>query len=117
MNRLSSVYVEISTKHIMPQVAELSKFLALPGTETRGIKRQISDSAKQMELDLQSHVKKETDFFKQIVNARMDAIEGVVNQYIPPEIKNMVNLRILALRDNELVEIPQVISIDNFVFK
>ena len=38
-------------------------------------------------------------------------------EYIPPEIKNMVNLRILALRDNELVEIPQVISIDNFVFK
>ena len=29
-------------------------------------------------------------------------------EYIPPEIKNMVNLRILALRDNELVEIPQV---------
>ena len=86
MNRLSSVYVEISTKHIMPQVAELSKFLALPGTETVRIKRQISNSAKQMELDLQSHVKKERDSFKKIVNERMNAIENVVNQYIPPEI-------------------------------
>ena len=38
-------------------------------------------------------------------------------EYIPPEIKNMVNLRILALRDNELVEIPQVFSNDNFVSK
>ena len=29
-------------------------------------------------------------------------------EHLSPEIKNMKNLRILALRDNELVDIPQV---------
>ena len=30
-------------------------------------------------------------------------------EHLSPEIRNMKNLRILALRDNELVEIPEVI--------
>ena len=31
-------------------------------------------------------------------------------EYLSPKIKNMVNLRILAIRDNELVEIPEEIG-------
>ena len=29
-------------------------------------------------------------------------------EYLSPEIKHMANLRILAVRDNELIEVPQV---------
>ena len=31
-------------------------------------------------------------------------------EYLSPDIKHMVNLRILAVRDNELIEVPQVSS-------
>ena len=31
-------------------------------------------------------------------------------EYLSPEIGNLVNLRILAIRDNELVEVPQEIG-------
>ena len=31
-------------------------------------------------------------------------------EYLSPKIKNMVNLRILAIRDNELVEVPEEIG-------
>ena len=30
-------------------------------------------------------------------------------EYLPPEIRHMTNLRILAIRDNELIEVPQVL--------
>ena len=36
-------------------------------------------------------------------------------EHLSPEIKNMKNLRILALRDNELVDIPQVGSASGLV--
>ena len=31
-------------------------------------------------------------------------------EYLSPQIKNMVNLRILAIRDNELIEVPEEIG-------
>ena len=37
-------------------------------------------------------------------------------EHLSPEIKNMKNLRILALRDNELVDIPQVGSASGLVW-
>ena len=45
VNRLASVYMDISTKHIMPQVSEMSRYLAISQQETSAEKR-INANAK-----------------------------------------------------------------------
>ena len=70
----------------MPQVAEQSKYLALPKSDTASVKRQISISATQMEKALQERITRERDEFKAKVNKRLDAIEATINKYVPPEI-------------------------------
>ena len=70
----------------MPQVAEQSKYLALKKSDTTSAKRQISISATQMEKALRERIKKERDEFKAKVNKRLDAIEAIIDKYVPSEI-------------------------------
>ena len=70
----------------MKQVAELSRYLALPAGTTASAKVDISDAVKKMEEALQKRVQEERNEFKKLVDKRMDAIEATVNKYIPPEI-------------------------------
>merc|ERR1712227_544140 len=67
VNRLASVYMDISTKHIMPQVSEMSRYLAISQQETSAEKR-INANAKKMEEDLQSHIRQERESFRDLAN-------------------------------------------------
>lgn len=86
VHNLSSVYVEISTNHIMPMVSSLSENLALDPDDKRAIKRQkaeVDRKTKEMQEEIMKYIRNKTENYKRKVGERMQEIDETFDKFIP----------------------------------
>ena len=87
VNNLATAYMEISTEHMMPQVAKLSELLALSSSSDKkdieAKKLEVNKEAQVMQEKIETVLSQRTNKFKRDVEARMIEIETTFNSIIP----------------------------------